>query len=219
MNALRDERPDDKVFSVHYSPLRGRRIKLETIKSRLFGPVAVVPPVYELPVNHWRWCNLKELCAVVPGVAALAGLEFSPSPESLVRRFAGLTRPNKEPDTGSAFQPQAEKKVIFRFSRDGLGFSGTEVPLVGEANGLDLVPPFAPFILDVGMPYAETLFVREDWATDTLAAIRKGVVATADLGEGIIVGMKPNDGDCIHLGARAEMILFRIPKGFDLDHI
>ena len=61
-------------------------------------PLIIKPPVYELTLNFWNWCKLTEICALVPGLARVAEVDFNPTPEELVSRFVALVRPNRIPD-------------------------------------------------------------------------------------------------------------------------
>jgi hypothetical protein len=153
-------------------------------------PVIVMPPVYELSLGIWQWCNLIEVCAVVPDLALLAriGIEFKPTPEELVSRFAALVRPNRLPWPASAETEDVLKKKLFRYSLAGNGISGREVPMEGSGKA----PPYVPFNLNLGTPYPDDMFVPEGWVIDTLKAIRRGAIAAADFGD-IRIGFPPRD--------------------------
>lgn len=140
---------------------------------RIEGHIRVMPPVYEIELGMWRWCKLDEVCEVVRGLREVTDTDFKPTPEDLVSRFASLVRPNRLPE-GSK---ETEKKKIFRYSKDGVRFWGTEVSTAHPA------PPYVPFQLDIGTPYPSGLFVPEGWALDTLKAVRQGAVAAADFGK------------------------------------
>ncbi|HUC31515.1 MAG TPA: hypothetical protein VMR99_02385 [Candidatus Paceibacterota bacterium] len=148
-----------------------------------------MPPVYELMLGFWRWCKLSEICAVVPGVARIAGNDFAPSPEVLVQRFAALVRPNIIPPHIEGAGKESKAKKIFRYSLTGGELYGPEVPLSEHGQSL---PPYRPFALGVGTPYPNGLFVPEGWAIDTLKAIRLGAIAAADFGD-VKIGFSPRE--------------------------
>ncbi|MDE2001848.1 MAG: hypothetical protein KGI60_04780 [Patescibacteria group bacterium] len=139
-------------------------------------PLIVLPPVYELPFRMWRWCRLSEVCAAVPANARLAGMRFKPTPEELVSNFAELVRLNLVPDGIKDTKHEPEPVKVFRYSVDGEGMSGTYVPLdiLKNSRIVHTHPRPSPFQLDIPTPYPRRLFVRSDWALDTLAAIRRG---------------------------------------------
>lgn len=134
--------------------------------------IAVMPRVYIFSGIPKRWCNLKEVCELVPELARISGVEFSPTPEDLVSQFAALIRPNhrrSEKDT--------EQKKIFRYilpTSVGFSFMGKEVPTQNPA------PPHALFQFDIETPYPDELYVREDWVNDTMMAIMQGAVSAID---------------------------------------
>jgi hypothetical protein len=136
--------------------------------------IVVMPPVYEIKIGWWRWCKLQEVCAVVPNLALLAGVVFAPTPEELVSLFSGLVRPNRLP------KEDTRKVKVFRYSRDGEGFWGTEVPKRQTRKAS------TPFSLEIEKPYPIGLFVPEGWVIDTLKAIRIGIVEAADYGDYIV---------------------------------
>jgi hypothetical protein len=161
---------------------------------RATEPVAVTPPVYEIPINMWRWCKLEEVCAIVPGVAKLGENDFAPSPEELVSKFAALIRLNRLPDHMTSEAKERLKKKIFRYATpDGKGLGGTEVPLIADGRDPNLAPPYAKFELDIGVPYPTGLFVPEGWVLDTLKLIRRGAVYAADYGKDGIAGFYPKN--------------------------
>lgn len=171
------------------------------------APLVVLPPVYELTFGFWRWCKLTEVCAVIPELSRIAETHFSPTPEELVSKFAALVRLNKIPDHIKEENREKHKKKLFRFSENGTGFLATPVPLSGfEA------PPYAPFELSIGTPYPPELFVPEEWAADTLMAIRKGAVSAVDF-DGLLIGFPPRESrrDTIHLGGKHKTALIKIP--------
>jgi len=160
-------------------------------------PIVIMPRVYELPLSMWRWCKLVEVCSVVPGVALLAGNQFTLTPEDLVRNFAGLARPNRP--------PSKEKK--FRYSVGGKSIMVTDVPTKQTDPGF---PPHNPFTLGIGAPYPRELFVPEGWVIDVLKAIRKGAKAAADYGD-TQIGYLPDNKGMIRLDKRPGMVLLRQP--------
>lgn len=172
---------------------------------RIEGHVRVMPPVYEIEFGQWRWCKLGEVCEVVWALREVTELNFTPTATELVSRFAALVRPNRLPK-----DVDGEKKKIFRYSRDGISFWGTEVPQTHPA------PPYIPFKLDIEAPYPPDLFVPEGWAIDTLNAVRRGCVAAADFGKQRVGfgAMQPGQRlSCIVLdGPKFEgMVLFKFP--------
>ena len=166
------------------------------------------PPVYELPIHFWRWCKLNEICAIIPDLARLNGIEFAPTPEDLVSRFAGLVRLNRIPDHIPVEKKEEFKKKIFRYSRDGNGFWGTEVPITNRK-----APPYIDFRLDIEIPYPKELFVPEGWVIDTLKAIRLGAIAAVDF-DGTKIGFPPanSDRELIHLEGKRMLALIRVPE-------
>ena len=156
-------------------------------------PIIVMPAVYEIPLGLWRWCRLVEVCAVVPGVAALAGSEFEPSAEQLVTFFSALARRNSRQQTPAEKKTNQLTPKYFRYSQDGSDLRADLVP--------DNHHPFNQdaFRLDIPQPYPETLLVPEGWAIDTLKAIRQGAGAAMSQVEGdeeTIIGL-PQTGDTI----------------------
>ncbi len=150
-------------------------------------PVVVMPVVYWLPINMWRWCKLSDICETATRVAKLAGNIYHPSPEQLVREFAALVRPNRLPEHLQSTGTEKKKKKIFRYSMDGESVWGIEVPSEGSTRK---DPPYEPFML---LPPANPeMFVPEGWARDTLRAIMAGAVSAADWGERC-VGFRPED--------------------------
>ncbi len=139
------------------------------------GHIAVMPPVYEIQLGMWRWCKLGEVCEIVWGLREITGTDFAPTPTDLVSRFAALAKRNRPPNEKS--EKEKWLKKIFRYSHDGIGFWGTEVPTERP------YPPYVPFTLDIGTPYPADLFVPEGWVIDTLKAVRLGAVAAADFGD------------------------------------
>jgi len=87
-------------------------------------PIVIMPRVYELPLSMWRWCKLVEVCSVVPGVALLAGNQFTLTPEDLVRNFAGLARPNRPPSKEKKFRYSVGGKSIMVRCPDEANRSG-----------------------------------------------------------------------------------------------
>jgi hypothetical protein len=170
-------------------------------------PLVIKPRVYELTLNFWNWCKLTEVCELVPGLAQIAEVDFNPTPEELISRFAALVRPNRIPDHVPQEKREERKKKIFRYSMDGMGLSGARVP----TDGMN-APPYAPFQLPIETPYPETMFVPEGWAIDTLYAIRRGAVAAAEW-DGTQVGFPPrtSNGPAIHLGGKDGLFLARMP--------
>ena len=175
-------------------------------------PVIVMPPVYELPIHFWRWCKLNEICVIIPDLANFAGVEFAPTPEDLVSRFAGLVRLNRIPDHIPVEKREEFKKKIFRYSQDGNSFWGTEVPIAGSVPP-GTYPPYVDFRLEIGVPYPKELFVPEGWAIDTLRAIRMGSVAAVDL-DGMKIGFPPanSNRELIHLEGKKGLCLVKLPK-------
>ena|SRR3989338_2390681 len=154
---------------------------------------------------------MKEICTAVPGIAKLAGNEFAPTPEELVDRFAALTRRNRLPKHLHKDGAEFSKIKIFRYSIDGISFSGTKVPYPEKGTNY---PPYSHFELEVGTPYPENLFVTEEWALATLNAIRKGAIAAVD-SEEMQLGFPPaNKEGLIHLGGKNEhgIILVKNPE-------
>jgi len=139
-------------------------------------PIMVMPPAYLLEMRNWRWCKLTEVCLAAKMNAKIAGFRFDPTPEELVRRFADLVRLNRVPDhlKGKGNEPKPVK--VFRYSVDGKGFWGTNVPMPDCRAPLNS----KNFKLDIGTPYPKRLLVREDWARDTLDAIRQGIIEVVD---------------------------------------
>lgn len=172
-------------------------------------PVAVMPPVYELSLGVWRWCNLTEVCAVVPDLALLAHVDFKPTREELVSRFAALVRPNRLPWPAGVETAEVLKKKIFRYSIAGNGISGREVPMEGSGQA----PPYFHFNLKLGTPYPDGMFVPVGWVIDTLDAIRHGAVAVADFGD-FRVGFPPCSSDKIpfFLEGKVGAMLVKTPR-------
>jgi hypothetical protein len=130
----------------------------------LGAPLVVMPPVYELPVRHLRWCKLEEVRQTAHGIAQAYGARYIFTLENLVEGFAQLIRPNK---IGS--KDELEGKKIFRYSEDGRNLCGTEVP-----TDRMKAPPYQRFYLTSRPVYPENLYVPADWAADVLHAVRLG---------------------------------------------
>jgi hypothetical protein len=179
----------------------------------LDNPTIVMPPVYELPINMWRWCILTDVCAVVSNAARMVSNDFSPTPEELVHRFASLARLNKIPEHLQGTEQEPAPIKFFRFSLDGRGLRATEVPLFIKGVREVEPPPFGPFELEIGTPYPDPLFVPEGWVIDTLKAIRCGAIAAAEFHEHQMkVGYAPKGkGGLIHLAGKEGDILAKIP--------
>jgi hypothetical protein len=161
-------------------------------------PVVIMPPVYELPIGIWRWCKMNEVCEVVHGVARLGGNDFTLTSEELVRNFAALAK---------TINASPEKK-FFRYSVDGKSLRATEIPMDQHHPAF---PPYRPFVLDIGFPYPEEMFVPEGWVLDTFKAIRRGAKAAADFGD-MKLGFKPS-GEPFCLERRAVVpALVKIPE-------
>lgn len=139
-------------------------------------PVQVMPPVYEIPLNMWRWCKLGEVCKLVPKIAWMAGNEFQPTCEELVWRFAPLVRPVR------AVGREFPRRRLFRYSLDGKDLRATPVLVEGDDEHLTCCPS-PEFVLDIGTPYPKDLFVPEGWVIDTLKAIRSGAESAGVWGE------------------------------------
>jgi hypothetical protein len=138
-------------------------------------PLIIKPPVYVLPGLDWNWCLLSELCMTIQGIARASQFEFSPTPEQLVSRFAALVRPNRNPWRESDEMRKESFVKIFRFSIDGQGFQGTDVPAeirTNEKMNLDML-----FKLHIDAPYPPGLFVPEGWAIDVLKTVYKRGIA------------------------------------------
>lgn len=146
----------------------------------------VMPQVYDLSFHLWRWCRLTDVCAIVPDLAARVGVEFTPTPELLVSRFAPLVKPcttciGEEVLTPNGCERPKGRK-LFRYSLNGDAIHAVEV-LDGRSG-----PPYTPFRLDLDLPYPEDLFVPEGWVIDTLKCVGRGAVAAVyrfDKGWGI----------------------------------
>ena len=172
----------------------------------------VMPPVYEIEFGQWRWCKLHEVCSVVAGLRKITETDFDPTPEELVSRFAALAKRNgglKGPGVSEEDGARWMKK-IFRYSRDGVNFWGTEVPTT-----YPVAPPYVFFQLDLATPYPQELFVPEGWVIDTLKAVRLGAVAAADF-DGRKIGFAPEKSyepfRLIPLDGNNETILARMPE-------
>jgi len=170
-------------------------------------PVVIMPPVYELSLGIWRWCRLREICDAVPDIASLARIDFRPTREELVSRFAALVRPNRLPWPAAVETAEVLKKKLFRYSLCGSGISAREVP---TRDGC--APPYVPFSLELGTPYPDEMFVPEGWAIDTLKAVRRGAVAAADFGD-FKIGFPPRDSarEPFPLEGKPGTMLLRIP--------
>lgn len=148
-------------------------------------PMVIMPMVYQLPFQFWRWCNLSEVCEVAKTIYQHLEInEYECTPENLVHRFAALVRFNKVPAHLTGDIAEKRKKKIFRYSTDGTGFWGTEVPLYNKEkykeNRQLNIPPHKWFELQVGSPYPKSMFVPEGWCLDTLKLIHKGAISVVD---------------------------------------
>ncbi|MDP1718841.1 MAG: hypothetical protein Q8L24_00215 [bacterium] len=161
-------------------------------------PFVVMPAVYELDCRR-GWCRMRDVCSVARRLARTHNLDIKITSEELIRRFADLIRPNHSlPAPVDRRFPDGVPKVIdrnkkiFRYSKDGNGFWGTEVPPLKKGESW-----FSSFKLDIGIPYPATMFVPKEWAEDVFNAIRKGAVSARDYGDGHVLGFySENDKDC-----------------------
>lgn len=145
--------------------------------------IRVMPPVYEVAIGFWRWCKLDEVCELVPYIARLGKSEYSPTPEKLVRDFAGVVRLNRIPENITPEAREKRKKKIFRYVLPGgTNLGGTEVPLCERGHNWRAAPPYSDFKLDLSIPYPKGLFVPEGWVLDTMSIIRRGAVYAIDHG-------------------------------------
>lgn len=159
----------------------------------VWKPLIVMPPAYEIPAPFGGyWCKLKDICELVPQIAKLAGNKFNPTPEELVSRFAALTRLNK------TAWPDQKKVKVFRYSKDGNDFWGTDVPLDYGIKTFRHPDDSLCFKLDIRLPYQKKLFVTEEWARATLNAVRRGAVDAVDYGD-FKMGSRPDGGNRIAL--------------------
>lgn len=178
-------------------------------------PLRVFPPVYEMHFNQFRWCRLTEVCELVPANARAAGVRFAPSAEELVSRFAALIKCNRKIENLTPAQNRKALKKIFRYSEDGSTLCGKEVPMSGNK-----MPPYGRFELDISTPYLNSLFVTEEWTSDTLRAIRLGAVAAVhflDHAQKIDVrlGFPPKENERkgnVTLSGKTVGIVYKIPQ-------
>lgn len=153
-------------------------------------PVVVMPPVWALSFNEGHWCELSEVCALVPEIYIDGNLTFTPTPEQLVSKFAALIRPN---GPGLKQVPGRERPKLFRYSEDGTSLRDTMVPVAANA-----APPHVSFELCIGAPYPESLFVPAGWSMDTLLAVRSGAVSASDR-DGMIYGYPARGSSSDHV--------------------
>ena len=153
-------------------------------------PFVGMPATYELD-GHRQWCRMKDVCVVARRFASIHRVDFKITPEELICRFAALIRPNKplvfavdSKDPNHALRPVCPKK-IFRYSKTGKGFWGTEVPMREQGGSWD-----STFKLDIDTPYPKTLFVTAEWASDVFDAIRRGAGSAVDY-QGRLFGVHP----------------------------
>lgn len=150
------------------------------------SPLCVMPPVYMLPGLGWRWCKLSDACDIANRLAPHTECGFHGTPEELVRAFAALVRLNRGPAGPDGIQHAAEpRKKMFRYSKDGIGFWGTEVPIgMGED-----CPPKSDFRL-IPSPYPPDLFVPEGWVIDVLREVSQGAHAAVQHEDGTLLGYR-----------------------------
>jgi hypothetical protein len=173
-------------------------MRQEDVMPEIKSPLIVMPPVYEMPMQFWRWCRLTEVCEIAVNVSGIMGPVYRPTPEELVRNFAVLTRRNKgfkndplRPDqnTQGANKPSIK---LFRYTVDGRQLMAKEVV---NKNSTYTDPPYVDFQLDnVPFPYPDPLYVPEGWALDTLRAIRQGAIRAMQWGSLVIQRQKPLGG-------------------------
>jgi hypothetical protein len=166
-------------------------------------PLVVMPPVYEMPMNFWKWCRLSEVCEVASQLAAISCSDYKPTPENLVSRFAALTKfitfPGDKPYIGKS----GRRKKLFRYTLDGKSIKATEVPV--RILTIDPpAPPFMDFYLGVGKPYPDELYVPEGWAQDTLKSVKAGYIAVENWKDETIGGYSPKEElrNVVHLSGR-----------------
>ena len=165
-------------------------------------PFVVMPKAYEMPMNFWKWCNLREMCEVAMQLATLSGSGYMPTPENLVSRFAALTKFITLSGDKPYISPSGRRKKLFRYTLDGLTLHATEVPV--KIQRVDTAPPFMDFYLAVGKPYPDKLYVPEGWVQDTLKSIKAGYIAAENWLDETIAGYAPNEGQRkeVHLSGR-----------------
>jgi hypothetical protein len=168
------------------------------------NPLIVMPPVYEMPMQFWRWCRLTDVCEIAVNVSGIMGPVYRPTPEELVRNFAVLTRRNqgfKSDPLGPNPNAQVAAKLnpkLFRYTVDGLHLMVKEVM---NNNSRHTDPPYADFRLDgVSYPYPDPLYVPEGWALDTLRAVRQGAICAMQWGSLVIQRQKlPGESSIVAL--------------------
>jgi len=173
--------------------------------------VKVMPPAYELPLGFiggvHRWCRLDELVDVVCGLSRAAGTDFVPTPEDLVTRFVAATHINQGVESDP--RPAGEQPSIFRYSVDGCELHGARVP-----RDCADCPPHVDFVLEIGTPYPQGMYVPERWARLVTKGVRVGAVAAVRWGE-VVVGLPWSDSGhraFVLDGADPGAVLYRPPS-------
>lgn len=162
-----------------------------------------MPTVYRDNVGL-EWCKLDEILRTVRQITLDRGMRITFTGEELIRNFAALI-PTHESPKGSS-----NRKKIFRYSVDGLGFMHTEVPLYKDHNSA--FPPYVEFWLGLPRPYPLGLYVPAAWTKHTLDAIRRGAIAAADFG-GQVIGFPPSgEPGTVQLSTVTSRAIVRTPK-------
>ncbi len=136
-------------------------------------PVTVMPPVYELPINMWRWCRVDAVCVAVNELSTSMGYGLKTIPDGLVERFAALVRPNK-PREGEPVRHDQPLKRILRFSPIGgeLCYCGDIHPSRDES---DLKIISGRGVIAQLNGFGPTSYVPEGWVRDLLGFVRLGL--------------------------------------------
>jgi hypothetical protein len=175
-----------------------------------YNPTIIFPEAYWLPMGgrlDWYWCKIGAICDIASHLALQTGIEFDPTPEELVSRFAALARLNRLPE-GVTEDDIRRRPKIFRYSRDGHSLGGVEVPTQHPH-----APPYVPFELPIEKPYPRELFVQEDWARSTLSAIQLGAIAAAHFNRHKIGFPPRNSGKgLICLEGEREWMIVQLPS-------
>ena len=135
-------------------------------------PPVILPRVFAINTPPYQWCELRQVRDLARPLSEYAGTDYDPSSEDLVNDFAALAPYNHQVVRGARpkifrYVVSAPRSVVLQW--------GTEVP-----EGHHPYFTHKQFVLDVGTPYPEHLFVPMQWSLDALSAILAGATCATE---------------------------------------
>jgi hypothetical protein len=135
-------------------------------------PPVILPRAFAINWPPYHWCELQQVRDLVQPLSEYAGTHYDPSSEDLVNDFAALIPYNRQVIHDQ--QPKIFRCVVSP-PRGTVTQWGTEVP-----KGHHPYFEHKKFVLDVGVPYPNSLFVPMDWSLATLTAILAGATCATE---------------------------------------